>query len=430
MHNKEYALKLVQEKSNGLNNYSYSQIASLTGYTKTQIYRISVNLKEKDIDSILVHGLTNKPSNNSPSDKEIEFIKNFKNKYPVISISQFQDIYHEDVIFNPNMAKVVKENNLKVRSYSFYESLYEKFHWVKPIKHKCFNKEYEYHPLREPSPRRGILIMIDGTPHDWFQNGKKSSLHIAIDDATGELLCGWFMPTECLEGYVHMLEILVTKHGIPENIYCDRHTILINPKDGELTNFGYMCEDLGINIIAANTPQAKGKVEKWNNTIQNRLINDIKRYNIKSIDELNIFFNDYYCNYLNHKYAYEPKENDSAFVPLDNIDLSNILCIRRKRTVLNGNMISWNNNYYQVLNKDNSIKQIYKGTEVQIFENVLTKVIKVKYYNTFYDTKQIEGHRQDPVKREQMRIDNQKQLEQVLKERDERLKARANKVSS
>ena len=93
-------------------------------------------------------------------------------------------------------------------------------------------------------------------------------------------------------------------------------------------------------------------------------------------------------------------------------------------------MISWNNNYYQVLNKDNSIKQIYKGTEVQVFENVLTKVIKVKYYNTFYDTKQIEGHRQDPVKREQMRIDNQKQLEQVLKERDERLKARANKVSS
>ena len=81
MHNKEYALKLVQEKSNGLNNYSYSQIASLTGYTKTQIYRMSVNLKEKDIDSILVHGLTGKPSNNSPSDKEIEFIKRNLNTF-------------------------------------------------------------------------------------------------------------------------------------------------------------------------------------------------------------------------------------------------------------------------------------------------------------------------------------------------------------
>ena len=128
MHNKEYALKLIQDKQNGLNDYSYSQIGSLTGYTKTQIYRMSVTLNKKDIDSILVHGLTNKPSNNSPSPKEIEFIKNFKNKYPVISITQFQDIYHEDVVFNSKMAKAVKDNNLKVRSYSFFESLYEKYH--------------------------------------------------------------------------------------------------------------------------------------------------------------------------------------------------------------------------------------------------------------------------------------------------------------
>ena len=149
------------------------------------------------------------------------------------------------------MGESVKENNLKVRSYSFFESLYEKYKWIKPIKHRCFDKEYTSHPLKEPSSRRDILIMIDGTSHDWFQNGKKSSLHLAIDDSIGELLCGWFMPTECLEGYVHMLKILVTKHGIPENTYCDKHNILINPKDGELTNFGYMREDLGTYIIAA-----------------------------------------------------------------------------------------------------------------------------------------------------------------------------------
>ena len=429
MHNKEYALKLVQDKINGLNNYSYTQISSLTGFTKRHLIRLSKELNKKDINSILVHGLTNKPSNNSPSPKEIEFIKNFKNKYPVISITQFQDIYHEDVIWNPKMTQIVEENNLRIRSYSFYESLYERFKWVKPIKHKCFNKEYNMHPLREPSPRRGILIMIDGTPHDWFQNGRKSSLHLAIDDATGEALCGWFMPTECLEGYVHMLEILVTKYGIPENFYSDKHTILINPKDGELTQFGQMCEDLGINMIAANTQQAKGKVEKWNNTIQNRLINDIKRYNINSIDELNEFFNNYYCNYLNQKYAYEPKEEDTAFVSLEGKDLSNILCIRNKRTILSGNMISWNNNYYQIIDENTKIKQIYKGTEIKVYQNVLTNVIRVKYYNKFYETKQIKGHRQDSAKREQMRIDNQKQLEQVLKERDERLKARASKAS-
>ena len=378
MHNKEYALKLVQDKMNGSNNYSYSQISSLTGFSKRHLIRLSQLISKKDIDSVLVHGLINKPSNNSPSSKEIEFIRNFKNQYPLISISQFQDIYHEDIIWNSKMSKIVKDNNLKVRSYSFFENFYRKEGWKSPVKHKFFNKDYETHPLREPSPRRGILIMIDGTPHDWFQNGKKFSLHLAIDDATGECLCGWFMPTECLEGYVHMLKILVTKYGIPENIYCDKHTILISPIDGNLTQFGMMCEDLGINIIAANTPQAKGKVEKWNNTIQNRLVNDIKRFNIKSIDDLNIFFNDYYCNYLNQKYAYEPKEEETSFVPLDDIDLSNILCIRDKRIILSGNMISWNNNYYQILDKDCSIKQIYKGTEIQVFENVPAKKSKTE----------------------------------------------------
>ena len=113
----------------------------------------------------------------------------------------------------------------------------------------------------------------------------------------------------------------------------------------------------------------------------------------------------------------------------NNIDLSNILCIRDSRTILNGNMFSWNNNYYQILDKDNSIKKIYKGTKITVYENVFTKVIRIKYYNIFFETKQIEGHRQDPVKKEQLKIDNQKQLEQVLKERDERLKARASKAS-
>ena len=121
------------------------------------------------------------------------------------------------------------------------------------------NKEYETHPLRKSSPQRDILIMIDGNHHDWFKNGRKSSLHIAIDDATGELLCGWLMPTECLEGYVHMLEILVIKYSIPENFYSDKHTILISPKDSNLTNFSHMCEDLGINIIVANTFKLKVK---------------------------------------------------------------------------------------------------------------------------------------------------------------------------
>ena len=430
MHNKEYALKLVQDKLNGLNNYSYSQIATLTGYTKKQIYRFNIQINEKDIDSILVHGLVNKPSNNSPSNKEIEFIRNFKNQYPVISISQFQDIYHEDIIFNPKMKKIVIEYNLKERSYSFFESLYKKEKWKSPIRHKDFSKNYINHPLREPSPKRGILIMIDGTPHDWFENGKMFSLHLAIDDATGEILCGWFMPTECLEGYVHLLYLLITKHGIPENIYSDRHCILIAIKDGELTQFGHMCNDLGINQIAALTPEAKGKVERMNKTIQNRLLNDIKRFNIKTYAELNEWFNSYYMKYLNKKFAYKPKNKQKAFVNLGKTNLEHILCTREERTMLDGCVFSYNGHYHKVITDNNELKPIFKGSRITVFENVLSHKIYIKHYNKFYNTQIIEDRISISEKRKITKIENQKILEQVLKERDERLKARANKVSS
>ena len=84
MHNKEYTLKLVQDKINGENNYSYYQIATLTGYKKLQIVRFFKQLNEKYIDSILVHGLTGKPSNNSPSPKEIEFIRTLRINIPLL----------------------------------------------------------------------------------------------------------------------------------------------------------------------------------------------------------------------------------------------------------------------------------------------------------------------------------------------------------
>lgn len=410
MHNKEYALKLVQDKKNGLNNYSYLQIANLTGYSKKQIYRLNKKLNEKDIDSILVHGLTGKPSNNSPSSKEVEFIKNFKNQYPVISIAQFMDIYHEDVLFNPKMKKVIEENHLQIRSYSFFDSLYKQQGWVSPIKHKEFVKNYIAHPLREPSPRRGFLIMIDGTPYDWFSNGKLFSLHLAVDDATDEILCGWFMPTECLEGYTRLLYLLLTKYGIPENIYSDRHSVLIPRKEDGTTTFGSICKDLGINQIAALTPEAKGKVERMNKTLQNRLLNDIKRFNIKTYSELNEWFNSYYKKYLNKKFAYKPKEKEKAFVKLGKTNLEYILCTRQERTILDGCVFSYKEHYYKILTSENEIKTLFKGTKVMVYENILNQKIYIKYYDKFYNTQVLQDRVSRSEKIRITKVENQKYL--------------------
>ena len=121
--NKQKALELLKQKINGEIKITYNEISKQSGYSRMQLSRLSQEVEKKDIDDLLIHGLTGKNSNNSAPNQEIEYIKEFKNQYPNISISQFRDIYHEDVIWNPEMKNVVKENNLKVRSYSFYESL-------------------------------------------------------------------------------------------------------------------------------------------------------------------------------------------------------------------------------------------------------------------------------------------------------------------
>lgn len=322
---KQKALELLKQKINGEIKITYNEIAIQTRYSLIQIKRLSKEIEKKDIDDLLIHGLTGRNSNNSAPDQEIEYIKKFKHQYPIISISQFMDIYHEDIVWNPKKKDDVKKYNLKIRSKSFFQQLYKKEGWKSPIKHKCFKNDTNPHPLRDPCPRTGMLIMTDGTPHDWFQNGKLASLHMTLDDAAGKILSGWFLPTECQLGYCYAFKLMFEKYGIPVAIYSDRTAVLWSPKDGNLTQVGRMLDELGIELIYANSAEAKGKIEKMNHTIQNRLLNDIKRFNIKTYDELNKWFNDYYIDYINKKFSYPPLEEENEFI--------NVINLRRHKIV-------------------------------------------------------------------------------------------------
>lgn len=420
---KKQALELLKQKINGEIKITYKEITNRTGYEERQLIRLSKEIEKKDIDSILVHGLSGKQSNNSAPNQEIEYIRNFKKKYSKISITQFMDIYHEDVILNPSMQNDVIKYGLKLRSNYFYQQLYKKEGWESPIKHKCFKNDKQVHSLRDPMPRRGMLIMTDGTPHDWFGNGKKFSLHMTLDDATGEIKSGWFTENECQLGYCYAFKIMFQKYGIPQIIYADRTTILWDQKEGNKTEVARMLEELGIELIFANSPEAKGKIENKNKVVQSRLLNDIKRFGIKTYPELNKWFNDYYVDYLNSKFAYEPKEEESEYIPLGNTDLTKIMCIKSERTILNGNMISYANNYYIPINEDGTDYIFYKGTKVEVWQDVFDEgLIRIFKNNKIYNTRQIEGHRKDPIRNEQKRIQDQKTLERLLRERNERLK--------
>lgn len=415
--NKKLALEILKQKINGEVFITYKEIADQTNYSKRQLIRLSKEIEKRDIDSILMHGNTGKVPSNKASDLELNYIAEFKKQYLEITISQFMDIYHEDIIWNKNKMHDVLKNNLKLRSYSFFENLYHKYNWIIPRPHRPFNNKSIVHMLREPSPRRGILIIVDGTPHDWFRNGKKQSLHLAIDDATGEFLAGWFMNTETLEGYCRLFYIILIKYGIPISIYADKYAVFKSPTDKNLTTFGIICKELGIEIIYANSPEAKGKVEKANDTIQQRLLNDIKRFKITSTDQLNDWFNSYYCDYLNNKFSYEPKDNKSEFVPLSKSfkedKLFDLFSSRTKRKILNGNSISIDNIYYVPVDFEGNPVPMYKGSTVSVWKNIITKEVKILKNKVLYGTKKIEGHRQNEELR-QLKVNNKKELNNAL----------------
>lgn len=193
--NKELALKLLIQKQQDP-YITYARITQETGYSERQLIRLSKELKQKDIESILTHGNTGRKPITTASDQEVSYLRKFKEPYPEITIAQFRDIFIEDVIDNPQKQSEVELYGLKPRSPSWFRQLFINGGWTSPLKKPSRTANGRTtHTVRSPRPTRGELTQIDGTPYDWFGDGRVYTLHLAVDDATTEVLAGWFIHT-------------------------------------------------------------------------------------------------------------------------------------------------------------------------------------------------------------------------------------------
>lgn len=415
---KKEIVHLLSKKINGDLNMSYDQLSILTGYSKRQLIRISKSLNEKGIDSTLIHGNKGLAANNRAPNTEVDYIVNFKKLYPDITISQFRDIYLEDVIFNPSKESDVLKYQLKPRSISFFQRLYKQFKWSSPVKHRSHKRDSPLHLLRKRSPRAGMLIQVDGTPFDWFGNGQLYTLHMAVDDATNDILAGWFTKNECMFGYCKMMELIIRKKGIPMAIYSDKHTIFKSP-EGHTTSFGLMMEKLGIEMIFANTSQAKGLIERYNGTAQRRLPNDIIRFKIKDYDQLNLWFNDFYIKYLNEKFAHLPIDPIYEFVELtENYDLNSVFTISNKRKIVEGNMFSYEGYHYVPYDNNGEVIKIRSSTEITVLYFVLENKVRMKYIGRIHDCAIVGTNH----KNRKVIINDHKDLNNLIRELDNKTK--------
>jgi hypothetical protein len=174
--------------------------------------------------------------------------------------------------------------------------------------------------IRERRPRFGELIQIDGSPHDWFEGrGPRCTLIVFIDDATNRLTASRFAPSETTRAYLETARAHVLAHGVPLAIYSDRHGIFrVNAKDAQSgdgkTEFGRVAERLGIEPIHARTPQAKGRVEGANQTLQDRLVKEMRLQNVSSIEEANAYLPVFIAGW-NKRFGVKPRNEASAHRP-------------------------------------------------------------------------------------------------------------------
>ena len=195
------------------------------------------------------------------------------------------------------------------------------------------------HPMRERRARLGELIQIDGSPHDWFEGrGEYCTLLVFIDDASGWLTQLRFAPTETTLDYLRVLHDHIKAYGVPVALYSDKHSIFrINAKNADPaaeTQFSRAARELGIECIHANSPQAKGRVERANQTLQDRLVKEMRLAGIDNMAAANAWLPGYMTDY-NQRFAVAPKDSQDAHLryPGTDEELTRTLSVQVEKTL-------------------------------------------------------------------------------------------------
>jgi hypothetical protein len=218
-------------------------------------------------------------------------------------------------------------------------------------------KKRTVHQRRERRACLGELVQIDGSPHAWFEKrGPVCCLILFIDDATSSVLYAQLESVETTAAYFRGIRAHIKTYGIPLSYYSDKHMIFrvgnLKTVEVNLSQFGRACSELGIESICANSPQAKGRVERKNRTFQDRLVKELRLAGINTIETGNQFLQSYIQKH-NQQFAVcarKPEDVHVRSVP-DDETLEHVLSIQSKRKLSKNLETSFENTIYQVLNE-------------------------------------------------------------------------------
>lgn len=243
--------------------------------------------------------------------------------------------------FGPTLAseKLALEHGLEIDHETLRRAMIAAGHW------QATKQRRKRHLPRERRPCFGELIQIDGSHHAWFESrGPRCVLLVAIDDATSNIVGLRFEQQETTVGYFALLQAYIERLGKPLAFYSDRDSIFRQTGEDrhELTQFSRAMQQLDIEIICANTPQAKGRVERANKTLQDRLVKELRLKNIQTISAGNAFLEEYRAAH-NARFAKAPHSNANAHAEIGDINLERTLSMQYTRITTKRGTISFAN---------------------------------------------------------------------------------------
>ena len=374
-------------------NGNKNRAAMKLGLSKRQINRLIIKYKENGKYAFIHGNRSKKPVNALDKSISEDIITLYKNKYYDFNFNHFKEFLKKDenidVSYDFIYKTLSKEGILSPKARKKTRKEFIKKHLLKEkkINNDMSNEEIEIivnheialedsHPRCEKPKYFGEVIEQDGSIHNWFGD-KKSCLHLAIDKATSNVVGAYFDKQETLNGYYNVLYQILTNYGIPYKFLTDNRTVFnymsLNPdkrtsdKD-VLTQYGYACKQLGIELETTSVSQAKGLIERTNGTFQGRLVQELRLNGINTIEEANKYLIDVFVPNFNKRFAIDYKKFSSAFDDSPSEEKINYtLAVLTPRKIDNGNSIKYHNKYYQPY-LDNKIKCFIPKTECLVIK--------------------------------------------------------------
>ena len=249
--------------------------------------------------------------------------------------------------FGPKLANeyLKNEHNIDISNETLRLWMTKERIWIPKVDRK------KLHLPRERRGAFGELIQIDGSHHDWFEGRSPPCvLMVMIDDATSTITSLFFAESESLEAYYQVFARHLQTYGIPMALYGDRCSTL-TPRDPrrskDTTQFQLSLKELNCKLILALSPQAKGRVERVNRTLQDRLVKRLRIRGIDTIEEANKMLEEYRREH-NEFFSKRPSEQIDAHRPLEGLSLDHVLCIRKTRTLYKDFVVQFENNFYRI----------------------------------------------------------------------------------